>query len=392
MDNKASLTITLKRITGLLLLVFAVAGTLNFLGNYSLRSKNKEVNKLKMFYCEDKDSLDFVIIGASEVKNGYSAAEVYKESGITNFPYYVSVNPVHLWKYEINEILREQSPKLIMLELNGAVYEDDETYTTLKHFHKMTESIPLSFNKVKMIHSFDTSMTDRINCYFPALKYHSDWSDLYFDSDLYSIRKRGYALLRSEHAPLTNTRIEFDGTWKYTDEESDINPLAEQQLRDFLDFCKEANIENIIFVQFPHLLTTEEKYVRYGRYNTLARIIKEYGYEYRDFNREIEKIGIAVDDYYDSDHLNAMGQKKISDYIAKLLVDEYGLERSSLSDKQEKEWNESARYITLAYDYYNNYYVDDPEKRYTDKNFTINDSVASIKRLDEYDKEKASHE
>ena len=78
--------------------------------------------RLAGFYAEEKNSLDMVVMGASETYYGYFADEAYKTAGITSYPYSFQYNPVSLWKYELKEILKRQKPKVLIVEVNGAGY------------------------------------------------------------------------------------------------------------------------------------------------------------------------------------------------------------------------------------------------------------------------------
>ena len=102
----------------LLITVLALVGVIQclFCGNM-----DHDRRRLQGFYLEEKDSLDIVFLGASEVFSDFSSAQAYAEYGFTSYPFAVRSNPVFLWKYELEEILKRQSPQLIVVETNGAL-------------------------------------------------------------------------------------------------------------------------------------------------------------------------------------------------------------------------------------------------------------------------------
>lgn len=77
--------------------------------------------RLDGFYLEDKDSLDVVVIGASDVYSGYSAGYAFEKYGFTSYPYAVPSDMVTLWKAQLKEVIKYQSPKMIVFEINGAL-------------------------------------------------------------------------------------------------------------------------------------------------------------------------------------------------------------------------------------------------------------------------------
>lgn len=106
---------------------------------------------------------------------------------------------------------------------------------------------------------------------------------------------------------------------------------------------------------FPIAFTTDKSYRIFQKCNRAGEIIREYGYDYLDFEPDSKTIGLDYkEDFYNDEHMNVYGQQKFTAYLGQYLIDHYGLQRSSLSAKSQERWERSAEYIRLFYQYFDN--------------------------------------
>ena len=105
---------------------------------------------IRGFYLEPKNSLDVVLIGASELYTGYCAPRVWKTCGFTSYPLSVSSAPACLYRSMLAEALRRQKPKVVVVEVNAFLYDFNEKDTKIG-LHKWIDNIPLSANKLSTI-------------------------------------------------------------------------------------------------------------------------------------------------------------------------------------------------------------------------------------------------
>lgn len=337
-------------------LLLALVICIGLLQEYVLCHADHNRERIKGFYLEDDNSLDVAVIGASDVYAGYSAGYAYEKYGFTSYPIATQSNIMKCYKTQIKEILKHQNPKLIVVELNGALYGDDRDINKEANFRNYVDNIPMSANKVELIQSIATS--NELEYYVPIIKYHSVWKDfpqgLAWSYTMINDRFRGYNYLKG----VKNKTVEFkpkkkvyNATLKDDDKKVPLTEKSEEYLREFLDYCKSEGIDNILFVRFPHIVT-KGMLARYHKANMLADIIGEYGYDYINFEKDFEKTGLDVNhDFYNYDHLNAYGQKTFTDYLCNILVDKYNIGKSELTDSQKKEWDEAARYYEAYYQY-----------------------------------------
>ena len=70
------------------------------------------------FFLEPEDSLDVVLIGASQLYTGYSAPLAWRDYGFTSYPLAVSNIPARLYGSLLTEAVNRQHPKLIVVDID----------------------------------------------------------------------------------------------------------------------------------------------------------------------------------------------------------------------------------------------------------------------------------
>ncbi len=73
------------------------------------------------FFLEPEDSLDVVLIGASQLYTGYSAPLAWRDYGFTSYPLTVSNIPARLYGSLLTEAVDRQHPKLIVVDIDGFI-------------------------------------------------------------------------------------------------------------------------------------------------------------------------------------------------------------------------------------------------------------------------------
>ena len=330
-----------------LLCLLLVVVLLSGLGMDLCRYYDYNVLKLAGFYAEPRNSLDVVLLGASEVFTDFSSGQAYDLYGFTSYPYALDAAPASLQESQLREIRNRQNPKYIVVEINAFLYDDPTQHTNSGSLRRYLNNIPLSINWAKTVWEV-APKEDRYFYFYPLAKDHSNWKtvaeQLPHVRDLYSIRMNG-SLLKgnvtnlSTHDGPDHRSVSDDRTT------APLEPLAESYLLSFLSYCKEEGIDNVLFVRFPHVISTEESYVRFCRGNEAERIIREHGFDFINLERQFEDIGLdAHADFYNEDHLNIYGQQKLTAYFSRILAEEYGVMETVLKDGQYRAWDQAALY------------------------------------------------
>lgn len=316
--------------------------------------------RIEGFYQEEPDSLDVVFVGSSEVFTGFSPALAYGKYGFTSYHYAIDSNFIDLFKYEINEVLRTQKPKVLLIETAGLFYDgfqkNDQDLATMRKF---SDVIPISENKIDLID--DKVDVDKLSYYIPSILYHGDYSNLNGFKSRFSQKSRGYTYLKGVTS--TNTSQKYDKILNMASDNNKqiISKSLEQKIKSFLEFCAALNTK-VVFMQFPHRITTKQEIIALEQGNYIESFIREKGFDFINMNNKISQIGLnPQNDFYSDSHLNADGQVKLTKYISDLLISKYQITNSILSENNKKRWNTSYEYITRFYKYYSTHKNDEGE-------------------------------
>ncbi|WP_405357888.1 hypothetical protein [Ruminococcus sp.] len=352
MKKKLYITRSLKLIS------FGLAVVLStfFLQSFLLKRIDNNTMRMEAFYLEEKNTVDAVLIGASDVYAGYAAPYAYEKYGYTSYPYATQASPSNIVLPQIKEVLKYQNPKMVIVEINAFLYKDNELPNEASA-RMFADNVPR--DDIWRDYLKDAIPEDKqLEYYLPIIKYHSSWNEYpwklkYLTAEI-GLKKNGYSLFRG-YKTVAN---EFHPDSKvYNDQLKDNDktlPLAvngERYLRQTLEYLKENNITNVMFMRFPHIVN-DAAYSRFKRCNEAGKIIESYGYDFVNLERYGDAANIDVNkDYYNWDHLNVYGSEKVTDYIANMLQTKYGITKTELTEKQTAEWNDSVNYYHMIYNY-----------------------------------------
>lgn len=333
----------LKRLIKLLVLIVPIVILCAAAEKILVKAEGFDERRISDFYFEEENSIDVVFLGASEIYTGYSPAYAYEKGGFTSYCYGVSSDSANIYKSQLKDILSKQNPQLMFVEMNGFIYdlENMDNFSAQLYL----ESSPLTLNKIDTF--FKTNPEDKISALMPFLKHHRQLSTVYAGHDI-----RGYTTASLLKGVTTVTQLNTEkpsyaapvGT-----DGQDISPLSKEYLIDFLEYCKNEKMDNIVFIRFPHKYTDEDGYIRACRANAAGELVQQYGYEYLNLDRCIDDIGLDYSvDFYNPEHLSVYGQIKFTDYMADMITDKYNLVPIAQNDINTARWEKSAGY-TRAY-------------------------------------------
>lgn len=323
--------------------------------------------RIQGFYQEEKNSLDIVFVGSSEVFTGYSPAYAYGKCGFTSYNISVESNRLEFFESQIKEVLSRQDPKLIVVEISDAVNEwnaDSDRAEFLATLRKYTDRMPISLNKIDTINEFVDEQ--KLSYYFPFIMYHGQLSNLGGARTCISQDLRGTTYLKG--AISTNHKTDYVHLIDIKNDYDNV-PLSissQERLYKLLDYCRTLDCK-VLFTHFPRRIENETDYTEYLQRNTVEKIICDNGFDFVNLERLSDDIQIdSLNDYYDNGHLNALGQMKLTEYLGKLINKKYKIVPQRLSALNKENWEKSYTYINLFYDYYK-LHEDGPEEWWYEK-------------------------
>lgn len=283
-------------------------------------------------YEEEKNSLDVVFVGSSNIYNGVSPLEIWEETGITSYSYASPEQKIWLSYYAIEEVLTLQNPKIIMLDVNEAFADD---YLEEDNIRKLLDNMKLGKAKLDAINDemLDYGMQDKLSYLFPIIRYHTRWNSLNkkdFKKLFYQYDStyKGYVLSKRITAFTGNTKY-----LEYTEDTTQIQEVAKSYLDKIVELCKENNTE-LILIDMPSPNSWS-----YPRHKAISDYADSKEIQFLELNC-VDDIGIDwnTDTQDKGWHLNIYGASKVSRYIAKYLQENYDFEDKRENEKF-AEWN-----------------------------------------------------
>ena len=287
------------------------------------------------FFLEPEDSLDVVLIGASQLYTGYSAPLAWQDYGFTSYPLTVSNIPARLYGSLLTEAVNRQHPKLIVVDIDGFI-NDEDTEKLEANLRKWIDNMPWSRNRIETIRTCVPAELQS-SFYFNIAKYHANWyqvdSWLPVQRRLRAMDKTGYSLSKGVETVCKSLPADFV---------PDVRPLTlsganAQYLR---DFCAQAQSigTDVLFLRTPHRTQTTDPNV----FADVAAVVGEYGYELLDLHDAFDTIGLdRCADFIDSDHLNTIGMEKFTAWFGQYLTGHYDL-TGAHSEAVTAEWERCA--------------------------------------------------
>jgi len=338
----------LTRFLKILALILPVALFVLFTQSYIFCDMDQSTERIRRFYEEEENSLDVVFMGAGDVSTGFAPPLAYEQFGFTSYLYTVDANPATLYKAQLKEVLSTQNPQVILVELNGFLYENSYQAEDARLWI-FAENIPFSLNKLETVLRYDAE--DKLSVLFPFLRYHGNWDKGNRLADMYrwkTVKAKGPSMWKGITSCTKVTPMDDAVLSGPNPSIPEKNTIANACLIDFLEFCEEEELSNIIFVRFPH-----RNYASF--YDAVAhaeQVLSDHGYTLWNLEKEIEAIGLDFDrDFYDDEHTNIYGMEKITDYIGGILANEVLDTPIKQSAENAARWAQWAEDYKLYHDY-----------------------------------------
>lgn len=286
---------------------------------------------------KEKNTLDVVLIGASEAYANYCAPLAYKEYGYTSYSYGVSGVPGSLYKSMVREVLDNQNPKLIVIEMNGLL-QKDYYYDRQGNLHGYLDNINYGDNRDDAI---EYAVEDEDKDDFKTINflnvYHNSWKD----------PGKCIATLFTRIGMLIEPKSNLKGysTRAKTASTDDLDVTKSNYFTDkskkifdeLMTYCNERGLQNVLFVRFPHMNKDTEPEIA----AEITDMANGHGYKFVDFSYSKEEAGIVpVYDYYNDEHFNVRGARKFTSYFGNYLVNNYEL-KNNYSEELKKSWEDS---------------------------------------------------
>ncbi|MDR1801745.1 MAG: hypothetical protein LBQ95_07920 [Lachnospiraceae bacterium] len=259
-----------------------------------------------------KDSIEALGLGTSITLRGFSPLTFYEEYGISAYNLATEAQPMMGSYYLLKEFLRNQSPKVVYVEVWGLF--DDSNNEAM--YRKAFDYMKLSSNKweaIKERSKMDGS-SSLLSYVFPLYMYHTGWKDINkaqlteFNATEHPLYFEGFVMNNQTYYP----DEEISGWTSTGSELYDFVELNYKYLKKITDLCRSKGIQVILY-KGPEVDWSKEKH------NTVQKFADEAGVPFIDFRMKevIDETGFDFSvDMADPTHTNTNGAIEVSSYLA----------------------------------------------------------------------------
>lgn len=262
----------------------------------------------------EENSLDIVFLGSSQMFCTVDSAKLTEEYGINASNFGSSSQPITTTAYYLDEALKTQKPKVVMVEstMLFELRDDIKEEALAWNYYPMSPSVK-KYQSLLKVTNKDVIKSLKY-AYFPILYYHGRWSALtafdltyYWD---YTYDSRGY-VAREDIVPVDMS---------YYDQDQESYSIPKENVEAVLEIkriCEEKGIK-LCFFKSPFSKWTK------NMSSVVQDFMKTNDIDFVDLNEYLGEIGIdAETDFSDTHHLNVSGAEKTTDFIGEYLLENH---------------------------------------------------------------------
>ena len=287
------------------------------------------------FYALDRNSIDVAFVGSSQIFANINPLLIWKEYGISSYDMTSSSQRIWISRYYVQEILKYQSPKVIVLEVmkffEEAPNDEDRNRKALDYMRFSKEKVEAIRESIR-----DCPDETMISYIFPIIRFHQRWKNLVPDDFTYiTSDKKTYMY---GYAPRYGIEEQTLGLFLPSVPDSGIiSGRNRKMIRDIADICRQSGTDLV-------LIRTPQKDWTFEQHCKVESLASELGIDFIDYNLLIADIRLEARDFDDVNHLNANGADKVSAYIGKYLTEKYSFDHHNDSKQWEQDYKKYREY------------------------------------------------
>lgn len=297
---------------------------------------NYITNIVRGFYAEEKETLDVIFMGNSDMYRGMSPIILWDEYGIASYSYTSPGQRIWTAYYVLQDALKTQNPDIIVFNVDGIQSTNQSTESC---YRKAFDNMKLSLNKIKAIMDpvYEFSLSTKLSYIFPVLRFHSRVTDLTLDDFKYAY---GYEKYDNKGLDMIVEIEAYEGGTSYMEDKGEVYEFPEKTktyMDKIVQTCEDMGIE-LVLVEVPSADSWS-----YAKSKAISEYAKEKELEFIDFNLLLDELEFDwTHDTCDAgDHLNVYGAEKVSKYMGKYLNENYQLP-DRRTDSNYSSWFESS--------------------------------------------------
>ena len=295
-----------------------------FVLTYMAKPDGHNLEHIEGIYAEKNNSFDVVCIGGSATFVYYAPLKSWNDYGIVSYDYAADTIQPELYKTMIKEILKTQTPKLIVVDARAFQYRDKDNQDAQPPgevpYRDTLTGMRLSQNKVDFINqSVGIYIEDeKLSYYFDIIKYHDNIV-------LFNINNIKMMLGRYKDpyngfyfVPKVEEIEQYDFK---TEEKKAVSQDTDVILSDLLNYMDSTGID-YLFTVSPYAEKKEHKMT----FNYIQEIIEKRGYKFIDCNEYTSQMELNYStDLYNENHVNIFGAEKYTDFLNQYILKNYSI-------------------------------------------------------------------
>lgn len=294
---------------------------------------------MQMYYEQEEGTIDVLNLGSSHMYTSANPAVMWEAYGMASYSLGGSVQPLWNTYYYLQEALKYQKPKLIVLDAFSTTIAGE--YQEASRVVMNTTGMKLTKEKMESVQISREPWTKDADFFLGYPAYHSRYAGL-TDADFLPYGGEADEGSYKGFAPncISTTPVgDFTDVSQIT-EVREMSGKSYEYLTKTLELAKENEIPVLLIVAPYTGITYEDKKI----FNHAEQIAAEYGVPFIDFNEQCREIGLdPANDFAESHHMNYYGSEKFSRYLGKYIMENYDI-ADRRGDKRYASWETNCAY------------------------------------------------
>lgn len=302
---------------------------------YSKKPMSVDLLNISSFYSEKKNSLDMVYIGGSACFVYWEPLKAWEDKGIASYDFAANTIQAELYVYLIKEVLKSQSPEVIVIDARAFQYRDFDQPPNEVAYRNVLTGTPFSIDRYKFIEENVSKYLkeDTLSYHFDIVKYHTVKENNSFDVTSKMILKKYINPLKGFYFVPKFEKLKKEDF--LTDVEKPLSSDTDKILDDLLKYLKTTD-QKVLFVVSPYIETKSQK----ESFNYVERKVIESGYQFLDTNEYYKEMGLDFSkDFYHFAHVNIFGAEKYTEFLEEYLKQNYNLIDRRNDDNYKEDWD-----------------------------------------------------
>lgn len=305
--------------------------------NHVLSLKYEDIYSMKKFYELGDDTVDVLILGSSHAYADINTGTLWEKHGIASYILAGSSQPMWNTYFYLQEALKTQMPKLVVLE--GYRVVETEEFTGDSYIIRNTFGMKWSRNKLDAIRS--SAPEERWPEFLMGYtQYHDRYAELSGEDFIINQEARQYenwkgSILRTETTP-----TEVPDVSEYS-ECGELTDKTEMYYRAIIELCQEKEIPLLIVIS-PYAGITEEDQ---EAFNAAEKIAEEYQVPFLNYNLMNDVLLLDyTTDSAEASHLNYRGVRKLTENLGGYIAEHYEIP-DHRGETAYSSWDKDAEYL-----------------------------------------------